>query len=366
MEAGKGPRDHIIIGIHPDRKGSQSYSEKWTELIEERGAIARRVNLLALDWLDQVLECDGIMWRWSLELDEKLPARRILYVIEHYLHKPVFPDTLTSWHYDDKLAQYYLFQALGVPTPNTWVFWHYDEAVKWAQSARYPLVCKLAVGASSSEVVKVENQLEAVELIERAFQAGIFPGNLAKRSVHVTIPALGESIRQIVGRIRSGIRYVWSSEYPPLGHWWLPERGYVYFQEFISGNEFDTRVIVIGDYAWACRRFNRPNDFRASGSGLVDFSPDQIEDIFIRMAFQIAQKAGLSSVAFDFLKKDERPVVTEISYTFSQKPPWRDFPGYWTPDIKFHEGTLWPEQVQVEMFLKRVGDYKRARGTVPL
>src|SRR6185503_17089802 len=49
-----------------------------------------------------------------------------------------------------------------------------------------------------------------------------------------------------------------------------PNTGYILLQEFLSNNKFDTRVTVIGNRAFAYRRFNRPNDFRASGSGNFD------------------------------------------------------------------------------------------------
>ena len=45
------------------------------------------------------------------------------------------------------------------------------------------------------------------------------------------------------------------------------EREYVYFQEFLPGNNFDIRIIVIGDKAFGLKRMVRKGDFRASGSG---------------------------------------------------------------------------------------------------
>ena len=39
-------------------------------------------------------------------------------------------------------------------------------------------------------------------------------------------------------------------------------RGYVYFQDFIPDNQFDTRVTVIGNRAFAFIRKVRPGDFR--------------------------------------------------------------------------------------------------------
>jgi len=43
----------MIIGIHPDRIGQESYSDKWKEFLEGRGAEVRWLDLLAEDALEQ-------------------------------------------------------------------------------------------------------------------------------------------------------------------------------------------------------------------------------------------------------------------------------------------------------------------------
>jgi hypothetical protein len=44
---------------------------------------------------------------------------------------------------------------------------------------------------------------------------------------------------------------------------WQLERGYAYFQEWMPDKPFDTRVVAIGERAWAYRRFPVPGDFHA-------------------------------------------------------------------------------------------------------
>jgi hypothetical protein len=46
------------------------------------------------------------------------------------------------------------------------------------------------------------------------------------------------------------------------------EKGYVYFQDFISGSLYDASLIVVGNRCFGLRRYCRNEDFRASGSGL--------------------------------------------------------------------------------------------------
>ena len=77
------------------------------------------------------------------------------------------------------------------------------------------------------------------------------------------------------------------------------EKGYAYFQDFIPGNHFDTRVTVIGDRAFAFTRNVRPGDFRASGSGDVVFDGGRINQKYLEIAFAVARKIGSQSMAFD-------------------------------------------------------------------
>jgi len=134
---------------------------------------------------------------------------------------------------------------------------------------------------------------------------------------------------------------------------WELHKNYVYFQEFLPGNAFDTRVTVIGDRAFGYRRFNRENDFRASGSGLVDHDPAGIDAAFIDLAFQVAKKLGAQSCAIDGLWRDGEAVVGEISYTYVS---WlvHDCPGHWDSGLNWHEGQMWPEEAQIQDFIARL------------
>src|SRR5690606_3879754 len=74
--------------------------------------------------------------------------------------------------------------------------------------------------------------------------------------------------------IKSGVRLFTSTRFSKM---YGKEKGYVYFQDFISGNDSDFRIIVIrSQFAYGMRRMNRKNDFRASGSS--DFVYDNIPE----------------------------------------------------------------------------------------
>lgn len=345
----------MIIGIHPDRIGTSkdNYFERWSEALSAQGVSVRQLNLLAPDALEQAQACDGVMWRWWHYPNEKQSAPKILYTIEHCLNIPVFPDWATAWHFDEKNAQYYLLRSLQAPVPGTWLFWNKDQALAWAEKeAPYPVVFKLSSGAGSSNVQKVDNFSQASELIERSFSRGIFPLTI-NESRRTRIPHSRKQIVQLLQRVGYGSNYVWTSRYPPLPIFWKPEFGYVYFQEFIPNNDFDTRITVIGDRAFGFRRLNRPDDFRASGSGRIEHDIEQIDPRCIHIAFDISRRAGFQSMAYDFLFRDRQPVITEISYAFAD---WavHECPGHWDSKMTWITGEMWPEEAQALDFIQRV------------
>lgn len=316
----------MIVGIHPDPPGEESYAAKWEQFLRERGVDVRWLDLLLPDAIHQTAGLDGIMWRWAHNQQHKQSARVVLYAIEHVLGIPVYPDSASCWHYDDKIAQYYIFKSLGTPIPETTIFWDQYEARQWARQAAYPLVFKLTAGAGSANVLKLENYAQAEAIIEKMFSGGIYPYTLNE----------------------------FASDHPgPNPPYWKPEIDYFYVQEFLPANEFDTRVMVIGERAFAFRRFNRPGDFRASGSGQYDLEIKNIDLRAVKIAFETSQSGGFTCMAYDFLYKNGQPVICEMSYTFPHSPTCT-LPGHWLPDLSWAEGSMWPEEAQIEDFIQKI------------
>ena len=347
----------ITVAIHSDRTGKESYSDKWSEFLESCGVQIRWVDLMKYNALEQVRGCDGVMWRWTHNPQHKQIAPRVLYTIEKYLSIPVFPNHDTTWHYDEKVAQYYLLQTLGAPMPQIWIFWDRESALEWARNTDYPKVFKLSAGASSSNVVKVTSQHQAVQLIYRMFGSGVFPYTMNENRPTV-VPCSLRRVRMMLSRIKQGLHFGLTSLYPSLpSFWWRPEKGYVYFQEFVPGNDFDTRITVIGDRAFGYRRMNRPGDFRASGSGNFLVDPKPIDLRCVAIALDLSRRGKFQSMAYDFIFRDGEPVITEISYTFVD---WMVYacPGYWDHDLNWVDGHMWPEEAQAVDFLAEIRAHK--------
>ncbi len=344
----------LVVGIHPE--GAESFTARWESALRTRGVAVKLLDLLGEDPLGQVVGCDGVMWHWAQYPHERrMLALPLLRVIETHLRIPVFPDMATCWHFDDKIAQSYLLKALGIPAPKTWVFWRRADALAWCETAAYPVVAKLAVGAGSTNVALVRDVAAARSYVERCFSgSGILVRPPLPRG---GIPRLLAQFKRTAKRAAQAVPYVLANHFPsmPDRTYWMPQKNYALFQEFMPGNNFDTRVTVVGNRAFAYRRFNRPNDFRASGSGNFDVDPSAIDRRCIRDAFESSRKLGSQSMAYDWLFRADGsgPVTGEISYGYVD---WmiEKCPGHWDSDLNWHEGRLWPEEAHVDDFLKRI------------
>ena len=339
------------IAIQPDkvrhRNGEvQSFSGRWLQLAAERGIEARKLDVFAPDFFDRLAGSDGFMWRFGYKPDPRLFAKRLLLAIEHGLGIPVFPSSKTAWHFEDKVAQHYLLQAAGIPTPATWVFWRPNAALAFCREAAYPLVMKLSFGFQSANVHRLHNAAEAEYWIEQMFGRGLTSICASRSRIRAALRTTRGAVRHLAGK----------SAYVELDQSEL-QQGYFCVQEFLPGNDFDTRVTVIGDRAFAFRRFNRPNDFRASGSGRLDWDPAQIDLQSVRLAYRVARRLDTQSVAVDVLRRCDESVISEISYTYAS---WalRDCPGHWmlhgsaeTGPLQWIDGKMAPEDAIFDDFV---------------
>lgn len=107
-------------------------------------------------------------------------------------------------------------------------------------------------------------------------------------------------------------------------------------QEFCKNNDGDIRIMVVGDKIFGFTRKNRQNDFRASGSGMIDYIDDLPEEC-VKLAYQVSSECGFVCMAYDFIKNNSgRLVIAEISYTFVSDPA-SNCPYYYCADENFHK-----------------------------
>ena len=324
------------IGIHPS-KGS--FSDRWIAYCEEQNITYKLVDCYKSNIIEQLNDCDALMWHFHhASPKDFLFAKQLLYSVQAS-GKKVFPDFNTMWHFDDKVGQKYLLESIGAPIVPSYVFYSKQEALKWVNETTFPKVFKLRGGAGSQNVRLVKSKTEAIKLVKRAFGKGFSQydawSNLKER---IRKYKLGKTNSWDV--IKGIVRIVYTTDFATVHGW---DKGYIYFQDFIPGNDHDIRVIVIGDKAFAIKRMVRENDFRASGSGSILYERELFDTEIIRLSFVVAEQIKSQCIAFDYVFSGDKTLLVEISYGFSPEG-YDSCPGYWDKKINWFKGPFNPYQ----------------------
>lgn len=326
-----------------------SFSERWIPYCDENNIPYKVVNCYSSDIISQLRDCDGLMWHWDLnDYKAALFVRQLTYSLEK-MGKKVFPDIKTSWHYEDKVGQKYLLEAVNAPMVNTYIFYSKADALKWLDTASFPKVFKLRKGASSSNVQLVKDKQKAKKLVNKAFGKG-FPsispfGRLKERFYILKRDRDLKGLRLFLGGLARYLIPTIVEKYSSN------EKGYIFFQDFLSDNNYDTRLVVIGDRCFGFRRYNRKNDFRASGSGSIAYEKELINEKLIEIAFNITAKLNAQSLAFDFIYENDIPKIVEISYCFMMGEFYDRCSFYWDHNMNFHKEEINPQKFMIEDFI---------------
>lgn len=319
------------IAIHSKNKG---FTPRWIDYCIKNGIDYKEVNAYNSDIINQVKGCDAFMWH-HLHYDYRdvLFAKQLIYSLEAKGVK-CFPNFHTTWHFDDKVGQKYLLEAIGAPLVPSYVFYTKEEALDWINNTSFPKVFKLRGGAGAANVKLAHDTKEARQLVRKAFGRGFTQfdraGYLKER-----YRKWREGKDSFVGVLKGIGRLFIVTDFAKMHH---REKGYAYFQDFIPNNTFDVRVCVVGNQAFALKRLTRKGDFRASGSGNIVYDKSQIDERCVKIAFEVNDKLKMQSVAFDFVfDENNNPLIVEISYCYAIKA--YDFcEGYWTSDMAWHPG----------------------------
>lgn len=334
------------IGIR--KKGD--FSLCWIDYCKTHRIPYKIISCYDNNIIEQLEDCDAFMWQHhQTRFKDTLFAKQLLYSLEQAGTK-VFPDFNTGWHFDDKVGQKYILEAIEAPLAPTYVFYDKVSARRWVEQTDFPMVFKLRGGAHADNVSLVKTRQSARKKINRAFGPGFSPyngwGNFKER-----YRRFREGKSSFLSVIKGLARIFISTDFAKM---YGREKGYVYFQEFIPDNDCDYRIKVIGQKAWGCIRKVRENDFRASGNNDLIFDHNQIPLEIVETALWIAKRLKLQSVAFDFvLDKDKNPLLLEMSYGFGTVENEFDF-GYWDSGLNWHEGKFNPIEWIIEDLIKSI------------
>lgn len=328
-----------------------SYSERWTAYCDSHDIPYTIVDCLDSGILSRLAGSRALLWHWHhQDSGAALMARQLIMAVE-LMGLAVFPSTVTCWHFNDKVGQKYLLESVGAPLIPTYVFYDLDSALGWIDGASFPKVFKLRKGAGSSNVRLVPSADAARALARQAFGKGFgavagYTTDMARR---YGAARKREGLIDAVRRLPRSIARIRQLNYE-LG----TERGYVYFQDFLDRNSFDTRVTIIGDRAFAFTRNVRPGDFRASGSGRIVYDRERIRPECVQIAIEVARRVGSQSMAFDFVMNSEGlPRIAEVSYCYDARAVY-NCAGHWDGRLGWHEGHVWPEEAILIDLLERL------------
>ena len=336
-----GKRSDVVVAIH-DKPGS--FSDRWIQWCRDRGVRYQSVNAYSGDIVTEIADCTAFLWHWSDREPQGLVFARSIIAAAEAAGLQVFPNTRTCWHYDDKVAQSYLLSAIGADLVPFYVFFENKEAERWIDRATWPKVFKLRGGSASRLVSLVEDRSSARTICRKSFGDGHRPAETLLNDAATKLRRLRslDDIRWFLGKRPRAIVNWRSRRKMPR------ERGYVYFQDFLPDNSFDTRITVIGDRTFAFRRMVRPGDFRASGSGRIDHGQDAVDKRCFTIARNVADRLKTQSIAFDFVQDaNGSPKIVEISYCY-QAEAVHNCPGHYDRDMNWHEGHFWPQDCILE------------------
>lgn len=333
-----------MIAIHSK---SGPFASEWLVYCQVNNIPFKEVDCFAPDIIQQLVGCDVLLWHWlHNDFRAQLFARQLTLAVEE-TGVTVFPGTPTAWHYDDKVGQKYLLEAVGAPFIPTHIFYDQKSALSWVDTTSFPKVWKLRGGAGSQNVQLVTSRGKAKEIVKKSFSIGWKNSRfhqLKERLWHLRRDKTFGTFFNLLRGVARAIRPHQSNAQAPL------QKSYVYFQDFVPDNDCDIRVVVIGERAFAVKRMVRDGDFRASGSGFILYDREEFPEECIRIAFDVTDRLKSQCCAFDFVNLSGQWLIVEISYSFSSKA-YKPCPGYWDRSLAWHAEPVTPERFILEDLL---------------
>lgn len=278
------------------------------------------LDCTAMDIMEQLVKVDALIWHWtqSNHIDKRI-ALHVLRGAE-LMGKKVYPNTNTCWMFDDKISEKYILEAVGAPYVESKIFFDKKSALGWIRKQEFPVVYKLPQGAGSTNVRLINNIKEAEQICRIHFSFLGRP-DIGMKLYYTEKNMFRKTFQEI---FRSG-KYRYGNN----------NRGYIFLQKFIPGNEYDIRVTIVGNRSVIYRRKVRDNDFRASGSGKIDYHVSEKDIKAIPIARRISELIHSQTMTYDFIYDGGKLKVVEMSYGFVAKPV-HDAPGWYDAEMNFH------------------------------
>lgn len=276
-----------------------NWLEEFKNACPALGLEFRLIQIGRDDWAEQLQGLDAFVWRLIMGDASCMAEAHTKIPLIEQMGIPCFPNTKMLWLFDDKIRESLFLRQHGYPTPATSIFFDEAPARAHADQATYPLIVKSHCGAASVGVMMLPTPREAHRLLDRIFQ----PDSLWSRALArcYTTP-----------RLKKGDLLL------SLNHHYRDSRPrYAYFQQFIT-TDCDWRITTLGkNLVSLFMRKNRPDDFRASGSGLWEkVETADVPTEACDLALKISNTHGFTCMTYDFMRAEEGWVIGELSYSF--------------------------------------------------
>lgn len=341
------------MAIHVDegRGHSSNWALIWIEFCRSNNIFYEVVNCFSLKSIKCLEGFDLLLWHFSHYSVRDMAFSRSILVAAKSLGLRVFPDFPEFWHFDDKVAQSYCFEALGIDSPNSQVFYTYDDALTWINNKPdLPVVAKLRCGSGSQNVKMLSSREDFLHYAKNMFYGSGFsavPSVAFKAKSNLfSVRSLGDFVSRLK-RIPDFVDTLSKSRHLSR------EKGYMYVQEFVPNEGYDLKVVVVGDKLSFIARRSRGGDFRASGGGDLFFDKELVTPAIIDLCFEATDKLGSSCMGYDVVvsKASGRPYIIEMSYGFSFLA-LLSAKGYWRRDHVWIDEPLNAPMALIELKLQ--------------
>lgn len=253
--------------------GNNASAPKFKRFLETNHIPYEEYDINRSDFIEEAKKFDVIVWRIETSYSKQWEAADKLEILDKYLGKMVLPSSEALWVDEDKLRAQYVFKINEFPVIKTFSSHSESEAIEFIENCEYPIISKDKICASGFGVYMLKNKEQAKEMYNKIFSTGL-----------------------------------------KTNEDYILQKDYVYFQEFVPNYGFDLRIVIIGNYYFGYYRYPKDNDFKASGSGIVEKKAIPEEVMLLAKKVKDALPKS-NSLAVDFIKdtRDDKYYIVETS-----------------------------------------------------
>jgi glutathione synthase/RimK-type ligase-like ATP-grasp enzyme len=269
-------------------------------------------------WLRNAERFDVIVGLPSNSVYHLQEIRNKYHILETYLGKKCYPSTNHCFLYEDKCIEAYISQTARLPFANTYISYEKKDAMSITETLKYPFVSKIVPSSGSVGVELVRTHNKAVKIVNEVFSR-------AGRRTH---------------------------------NFYHSQKNFIYFQEYIPNDGYDTRIIIAGKRIFGYYRKVPKGDFRASGMNIIE--ERELPEEAMKIALAVNKIVKSPVLAVDMLHGlDGKYHIIEFSplYQMDSSAELRvnDIPGAYIVNengtFHFETGRYWVAELAIREFL---------------